>query len=77
MKATIKIEYRLSKKDYQIIKAALKQNKTTCKSVYTSLGISKSNFYDQVTGKVPASSQLLEVINKLNVNLVFEGVNNA
>lgn len=77
MKSTIKIEYRLSKKDYQIIKAALKQEKKTCKEVYTSLGISKSNFYDQMTGKVPASPELLKVIENLNVDLVFEGVKNA
>lgn len=74
MKTVIRVEYILSKDDYKIIKAALKEKKITIKSVIKELGTTKALFYAQVNGKNPVSLELFKFINTLDVKLTFEGV---
>lgn len=74
MKIKTKVEYFLCDEDYKRIKAAVKAQNRTIKSVYEELGINKEEFYNQIRGRKPLQWELYKFISELDVQLIFEGM---
>lgn len=74
MKTIIKKEIWFERHDKYSVLKQLKDAKIRVKNICEKIGISRSYFYDMLSGRLPMKNELLNVFYELDIKFSFKGV---